>query len=155
MSKVEEAFKCSGLNGSISLYRDRMIVSTKVVGVSKTYQLPVNRIRTVVVERKSIIPFATLTILAAALAAMVKYNGLWFVINFPSAVAGFLSSVALLTSLICAVPVLVRLLFVSVTITWDGDPTLFRVGFVLVRPGKRLAKRFQESSVWSEAQTIG
>ncbi len=155
MSKVEEAFKCGGLNGSISLYRDRMVINSKAMGVSKTYQLPVNRIRTVVVERKSIIPFATLTILAAALAVMIKYNSLWFVVNFPSAVAGFLSSVALLTSLICAVPVLVRVLFVSVTVTWDGDPTSFRVGFVLVRPGKHLAKRFQESSIWSEAQAIG
>lgn len=155
MSKAEEAFKCAGLNGSISLYRDRMVINSKAVGVSKTYQLPINRIRTVMVERKSIIPFVTLMILSAALAAVIKYNGLWFVINFPAAVAGFLSSVALLTSIICAVLVLVRILFVSVTITWDGDPTSFRVGYVPIRPGKRLARRFQESSVWSEAQTIG
>ncbi len=155
MSKVEESFKCGGLNASISLYRDRMIINSKAIGVSKTYQLPVNRIRTVVVERKSIIPFVTLTILAAALAAMIKYNDLWFVINFPTAVAGFLSSVAFLTSIICVVPVVVRILFVSVTITWDGDPTSFRVGFMPIRPGKGLAKRFQESSIWSETQTIG
>ncbi len=155
MSKVEEAFKCGGLNGSISLYRDRMVINSKAVGVSKTYQLPVNRIRTVVVQRKSIVPFVISMIFTAALAAVIKYNSLWFVIDFPPPVSEFLSSVALLTSIICAVPVLVRVLFVSVTITWDGDPTSFRVGFVPVRPGKRLAKRFQESSIWSETQTIG
>jgi hypothetical protein len=143
------------MNGSIRLYRERIVIDSKALGVSKTYQLPLNRIRTVVVERKSVIPFATLTILAAALIGVTKYNLFWFLVNLSPAVAGFLSSTSLFASIICAVPVVLRTLFVSVTITWDGDPTSFSVGFVLVRPGKRLAKRFQESSLRSEAQTIG
>ncbi len=155
MSKVEESFSCGGMNGSIRLYPERMVINSKALGVSKTYQLPLNRIRTVVVERKSVIPFATLTIFAAALIGVTRYNVLWFLVNLSPAVAGFLSSAALLATIICAVPVVLRMLFVSVTITWDGDPTSFRVGFVPARPGKRLAKRFQESSIRSEAQTIG
>ena len=155
LSKVEESFKCGGMNGSIQLYRDRMVIHSKTVGFSKTYRLPLKRIRTVVVERKSVIPFATLMIFAAGLAEVIKYNAIWFLVNFPPAVAAFLTSAAFLASIVSAVPFVLRTLFVSVTITWDGDPTSFRVGFVPIRPGKRLAKRFQESSIWSEAQTIG
>lgn len=148
MSASEELFVCSGVSGSISLYSDRVVINSKEWGVSKSYQLPLRRIRAVVVERKSVIPFAILTILAGVMAIVTRDNALWFLVNLPQEEAGALSSVALFATIICAVPTLLRMFFVSVSVTWDGDPTSFRVGFVPVRPGKRLANKFQESSVW-------
>jgi len=142
----EESFKCGGLVGSINLYNDRMIINSKEWGVSKSYQLPINRIRSVVLERKSVIPFATLTLIAAAATLVARYNALWFLINLTPQNAQTLSSYALLLSIVSAIPTLVRILFVSVSITWDGNPTSFRVGFVPLRPGKRLAQKFQELS---------
>ncbi len=143
------------MNGLIELHRDRMVVINKALGVSKTYQLPLKRIRSVVVERKSVVPFAPLTVIAAILMVVMKYNALWFLVDLTPAVSGFLSSVALLVAIISAVPVVLRALFVNVTITWDGNPTSFRVGFIPSRSGKRLAERFQESSVLNEAEAVG
>jgi hypothetical protein len=70
-------------------------------------------------------------------------------VNLSPENAQMASSIALLLTVICIVPTLFRVLFVSVSITWDGDPTSFRVGFVPVRPGKRLAQKFQQSLAWS------
>lgn len=132
--------------GSINLYNDRMVINSKEWGVSKSYQLPINRIKSVVVERKSVIPFATLTIIAAATILVGRYNALWFLVNLTPQNAQTVSSCALIVSVVSAIPTLVRMLFVSVSITWDGNPTSFRVGFVPLRPGKRLAQKFQELS---------
>ncbi len=147
MPAVEEAFNCSGVTGSVSLYRDRMVINSKW-GVSKSYQLPLKRLHAVVIERKSVIPFATLTILAAAMTIVIRYNKLWFLVDLAPKNAGTVSAVALFATVVFVFPTFIRTLFVSVTITWDGDPTTFRVGFVPVRPGKRLAKKFQELSAW-------
>jgi len=146
---VEEPFNCRGLVGSISLHNDRMVITGKEWGVSKSYQLPIERIRSVVVERKSVIPFATLTLLAAVVAVIAGYNVLWFLFNLSPENAQIVSLAALFVTVVGAIPTLFRILFVSVSITWDGDPTSFRVGFVLVHPGKRLARKFQQSPAWS------
>jgi hypothetical protein len=132
--------------GSINLYNDRMVINSKEWGVSKSYQLPINRIRSVVVDRKSVIPFATLTLITAATMLIARYNVLWFLVNLTPQNAQTVSSYALLVSVVSAIPMLIRILFVSVSITWDGNPTSFRVGFVLVHPGKRLVQKFQELS---------
>ena len=146
MPSQEESFNCGGLVGSINLHNDRMVINSKEWGVSKSYQLPINRIRSVVVERKSVIPFATLTLIAAATTLIARYNALWFIVNLTPQNAQSVSSCALLVSVVSAIPTLIRILFVSVSITWDGNPTSFRVGFVPLRPGKRLAQKFQELS---------
>jgi hypothetical protein len=132
-----------------------MVISSLALGVSKTYQLPLKRIKSVVVDRKSVIPFAALTVIAAILTVVIKYNAFWFLLNLTPPVSGFLSSVAFLVAIVSLVPVVLRAVFVNVIITWDGDPTTFRVGFVYMRSGKRLAKKFQESSVLREAEANG
>ena len=132
--------------GSVNLYNDRMVINSKEWGISKSYQLPLKRVRSVVVDRKSVIPFATLTLIAAATVLVARYNALWFLVNLTPQNAQTASSYALLVSVVSAIPTLVRILFVSVSITWDGNPTSFRVGFVPLRRGKRLAQRFQELS---------
>ncbi|MGD0689668.1 MAG: hypothetical protein ABSA50_07855 [Candidatus Bathyarchaeia archaeon] len=146
MPSHEESFNCGGLVGSINLYNDRMVINSKEWGVSKSYQLPIKRIRSVVVERKSVIPFATLTVIAAATILLARYNALWFLVNLTPQNAQTISSYALLVSVVSAIPTLIRIIFVSVSITWDGNPRSFRVGFVPLRRGKRLAQKFQELS---------
>ena len=149
MPAVEEPFNCNGLVGSIKLYNDRMVIASKEWGISKSYQLPIERIKSVVVERKSVVPFATLTLLSAIVAVIGRYNALWFVVNLSAQNAEGVSSTALFITILCAIPTVFRMLFVRVSITWDGDPTSFRVGFVPVRPGKRLAQKFQQLLGWS------
>jgi len=146
---VEKPFNCRGLNGFINLYRNRMVLESKGWTNSASYELPIERIRAVVVERKSVIPSATLTVLAAAVTLLAKYNALWFLVNLTPENIGKVSSVALLIAVVCAIPTLLRTFFVNVSVTWDGKPATFRVGFVPVRSAKRLAKHFQELSTWS------
>jgi hypothetical protein len=146
---VEKRFKCSGLTGSITLYQENIVVDSKELGFSKSYELPVGRIRAVMIERKSVIPFATLTVLAAIAAVVARYNGLWFLILLAPATAHTLSTIAVLVAVLCALPTLVRTLFVSVSISWDGEPHSIRVGLVPARIGKQFAKKLQELSAWS------
>jgi hypothetical protein len=149
VSTVDKPFKCSGLTGSVVLYHDNILIDHKEFGLSKTYQLPVGRIRAVMIERKGVIPFATLTLLGAIAAILTRYNSLWFIIELPPARAQILSSVATLATALFAIPTLVRTFFVSVSISWDGDPTSLRIGYVPARRGKRLAKKLRELSSWT------
>ncbi len=146
---VEESFNCSGVNGSIKLYPSRLVIDSKEWGGSKSHEVPLKRITAVVVERKSVMPFATLTILAAAAAVLTRYNALWFLVNLTRDNMVMATSAALATTVICAIPLVLRTFFVSVSISWDGDPPSFRVSFVPLRPGKRLAKQFQDLTMGS------
>lgn len=147
MCAAKELYHCNGVNGSITLYRDKMDINSNSWGFSNSYQLPIERISAVVVERKSVMPFATLAVLAAIITVLTRFNALWFLVDLGPQRAIILSSSALAFAAICAIPALVRVFFVSVSVTWDGNPTVFRVGFVIGRRGKRLAKRFQELSM--------
>ncbi len=149
MPTLEDSFNCRGLNGFINLYSNRMVLESKGWASSSSYELPVERISKVVIERKSVIPFATLTILAAAASVLAKYNALWFIVNLTPESVGKVSSLALLVAVVCAIPTLFRTFFVNVCVTWNGQPATLRVALVPVRPGKRLAKHFQELSIGS------
>jgi hypothetical protein len=146
---LEESFNCSGVTGSIKLYPSKIVIDRKEWGGSKSHELPLKRITAVVVERKSVMPFATLTILAAAAAVLTRYNALWFLVNLTRDNLVMVSSAALAAAVICAIPTVLRTFFVSVSITWDGDPPSFRVSFVSIRRGKRLAKQFQDFTMGS------
>ncbi len=148
MTSKEESFSCSGLNGSLTLYADRMVINNTGLGFSKSYQLPIKRITSVVVDRKSVVPFASFTLLAAAMTVLTRYNSLWFLVNLSPENAGTASSAAIMVTVFCAIPTIFRMLFVNLFITWDGDPTSFRIGFARVGPGKRLARKFQELASW-------
>ena len=149
MPTAEKRFKCSGLTGSITLNQENLVVDSKEFGFSKSYELPIGRIRAVMIERKSVIPFATLTLLAAVVAVIVRYNGLWFLIPLTPNTAKALSSIGLIAAALCAVPTLARTLFVSVSISWEGEPHSIRIGFVPAQRGKQFAKKLQELSAWS------
>jgi hypothetical protein len=85
-------------------------------------------------------------LIAAATMLVTRFNALWFLVNLTPQNEQTVSSYALLISVVSAIPTLIRIFFVSVSITWNGNPTTFRVGFVPLRPGKRLAQKFQELS---------
>jgi hypothetical protein len=126
-----------------------MVLEIRSWTSAASYELPIERIKAVVVERKSVMPFATLTVLAAAVTVLAKYNALWFIVNLAPENVGRVSSVAFLAAAVCAIPTLIRTVFVNVSVTWDGQPATFRIGFMPVSPGKHLAMHFQELSTQS------
>lgn len=133
----------------IILYADRMIIDESGWRTVKSHELPVKRIKSVIVERKSLIPFATITVLAAIATVVVKYNALWFLVNPESQTTAWMSMTALAISVVSAIPTLSRAIFVNVAVTWDGEPSSFRVRFIPTHMGRRLARRFREVSVGS------
>ncbi len=151
----KQLFSCRGANYSITLYSDRIIMKDTRWANSKSFELPVDRIRSVIVERKSVIPFATVTIVAAILTVFAKYNALWFLANFTAENSGKISTIGLLASIVCAIPTIFRALFVNVSITWDGQPATFRARLVPARLGRRLTERFQELTARSYVSENG
>jgi len=146
MSEMKELLTCRGGKYLISLHADRLVIKGTGWTKAKTYELPLGRVRSVIVERKSVIPFATATLLAAIIALLSKYNALWFLINLTLEERGQFSAVALLASVVSAIPTITRALFVNMTVRWDGEPSCFHLRFVLSSGGRRLARRFQELS---------
>jgi hypothetical protein len=135
---------CHGVNGSIVLYPDRMVI--RHGGVTHLHEIPLTQIRAVIVERKSVIPFATVTVLAAAATFLAKYNPIWFLVNLSDKDSTLVSFAALSIAIVFAIPVVLRSAFVNVSVRSEGEPVLVRLGFVPARPAKRLAKRFRELS---------
>lgn len=146
MEKHENPMKCRGGFGTITLWPDRMVIDEASWRIAKTYALPIMRVQSVIVERKSVIPFATVMILSAVVAVIFKYNAFWFIVNLNPLIENSLSVVALGITLIAMIPALLRSVFVNVQVTWDGDPSYFRLRLVPIRVGRRLANRFQELS---------
>jgi hypothetical protein len=145
MNPDTQSYRCRGTNYSVALNSDRMILDARWRS-SNSYELPIKRIRTVIVERKSVMPFATLTILAAIGAVVAKYNALWFLVNLTPDTAGRISVILAAASVILALPTLSRALFVSIAVTWDGQPSTFRIRFVSAYRGRHLARLFEELS---------
>ena len=141
---TQELGSCHGANGSITLYPDRMVV--RHGGLTRLHEIPLTQIRAVIVERKTIIPFATVTVLATAATVLAKYNPIWFLVNLSDKESTLVSFAALSIAIVFAFPVVLRSAFVSVSVRSEGEPVLFRLGFVPARPAKRLAKRFRELS---------
>jgi len=149
LPSAEESIDCRGVNGSISLSKDKMVSRSEGFGSVQFRDMPLNKITAVVVERKSVIPFATLTILATAIAVSAWYNALWFLINLTQQDILTITSGGLIVAVVCVIPMMFRLLFVNVLVRSEGEPNALIVRLVPVRQAKRLAKRFRElSSSW-------
>ena len=106
---------------------------------------------TIVVQRKSVVPFATLTILAALATVLARFNPLGYVIDVSWAQA-VVPPIAFCFGFLFAAITLLRALFVNVTVR--SIQGLFTVHLVPVRSGKRLARSFSEIFA-GEIQTIG
>jgi len=149
LTSAEELIGCRGVNGSISLSKDKMIIRSEGFGSVQFREMALNKITAVVVERKRVIPFATSTILASAITISARYNALWFLINLTQKEILIVTSGGLCVVIVCAVPLMFRLLFVNVLVRSEGEPTALILRFVPFRQAKRLAKRFRElSSSW-------
>jgi len=149
LPSAEESIDCRGVNGSISLSKDKMVSRSEGFGSVQFRDMPLNKITAVVVERKSVIPFATLTILATAIAVSAWYNALWFLINLTQQDILTITSGGLIVAVVCVIPMMFRLLFVNVLVRSEGEPNALIVRLVPVRQAKRLAKRFRElASSW-------
>ena len=155
MRAEKRLLSCRGANYSIALFSDKIIIKDTGLANSRSFELPVDRVRALIVERKSFIPFAALTIVAAIVTALAKYNALWFLGGSVVENAAKMSTVGLLASIILAIAVASRALFVTISITWDGQPTNFRVRFVPAHFARRLVKRFQELTARSYVSENG
>jgi len=151
LPSAEKLIGCRGVNGSISLSKDKMVIRSEGFGSVEFREVALNKVTAVVVERKSVIPFATLTILASMVTVSAWYNALWFLINLTEQGILMITSGGLSVAVLCAVPMMFRLLFVNVLVRSEGEPNALIVRLVPVRQAKRLAKRFRElSSSWQE-----
>ena len=146
---TKELCSCQGAGGSIILFADRMLVRHGGPASSHRHEIPLSQVRAILVERKTVIPFATVTVLALALAVLVKYNPIWFLANLSDRDSTLVSLGALAFAIVFAVPTVLRSTFVSVSVTSEGEQVPVRLGFVASRSAKRLAKQFRELSVGS------
>lgn len=144
MPKVRE-FTCKGLNCSVTLGPDGMTVNS-TAWKSRSRQIPLKRVNAVIVQRKSVVPFAAFTLLSGIAVLLTRYNGLWFLYNLTVDEEVLLSDIAVLATILLAIPTISRTLFVDVIISWGDRPRTLLVRFVLANHGKRLTRLFQRLS---------
>jgi len=135
--------RCRGINGSITLSKDSLHIIGGSLGSVESREIPFSHVSAVVVQRKSVVPFATLTILAVVAVLISKYNPLWFVIDL-SRVDPLIALIGIGVAILCGIPTILRLTFVNVSIRSGGS--LLTIRFVLVRSARRLARSFSEMS---------
>jgi len=143
---LEEKVSCRGINGSINLSRDKVLVVGLASSPTQPHELAYSDVSAVFVQRKSVVPFATLTILIIVVVLVSKYNLIWFVVDL-NPVSVFIAWTGIGIAILCAVITLLRLLFVNVLIRSNQSP--FVVRLVPIRSAKRLARRFSDISAGS------
>ena len=140
---IKESYVCNGGNYSILLQSDWMILRSKAWPKGSLHKIPLRDIRSVIVERKSVMPFATLSVMSMIAAVAFRFNAFWFVVDLsPNSRIKVLANLAVL---ILAAPTLSRVLFVNVVISSKTNES-WRIRFVSTRSGKRLVTRFHELS---------
>ena len=146
MPKINE-FTCKGLNCSVSLSPDGLRVKSTAWGRSRSHEIPMQRVNAVIVQRKTVVPFAAFTILSGVAVVLARYNGLWFLYNLTADEEVLLSDIALLVTVLLAISTISRALFVDVIISWGGKPKSFLVRFVPANQGRRLTRLFHRLSI--------
>ncbi len=139
-------FTCRGINRSVTLHENGMTITADNWRKSKSHELPLNRIESVIVQRKSVVPFASLTIFAAIAAVITRFNALWFIFPLDPPRNLIFSTPPLIAAIVFAIPTLSRAFFVEVVISWEGRPKSFLVRLVPAGRGSRLARHFQRIS---------
>ena len=142
-----ELYKCAGWNYAITLdSTSERVIMRHTVGRTRRYEVPMDRIKSLVVERKSVVPFAALTILSALTTLLIGYGPLPYLIGIGSENIGKSTMIGALACMIFALPSISRLLFVNVYVSWDTNPSSLLIRFVPSQSGKRLADTFLEMS---------
>jgi len=139
-------FTCKGVNYSVTLQADKMVIKKALRGKADVHELPIELVGAVIIRRKNVVPFAGFTALAAIATVLVRYNALWFLVNLTTAGEARFGTIALIATLLFAIPTVSYALFVDVAITWAGTPQSFLVRFVPTQQGRNLARRFQGAS---------
>jgi hypothetical protein len=121
-------------------------VKSTAWGRSRSYELPLQHVNAVIVQRKSVVAFAAFTILSGIAVVLARYNGLWFLYNLRADEEVLLSDIALLATILFAIPTISRVLFVDVIISWGGRPKSFLIRFVTANQGRRLTRLFERLS---------
>ena len=142
----EEPISCRGINGSINLTKDKLTISGVGLSATQPHDITFSDVSSVMVERKSVVPFTTIMFLAIIVLVIAKYNLLWFIINLYG-VERFITPTVLVIAISCGVSSVLRLMFVNVTIRSRRGQVTVRL--VPSRPAKRLARRFSELSARS------
>ena len=142
----DESVSCRGINGSINLSKDKLTIIGVGLGSAQPHDVTFNDVSSVIVERKSVVPFTTMMVLAIIVLVIAKYNLLWFIINLYGA-ERFITPTALVIAILCGISSVLRLMFVNVTVRSRHGP--FTVRLVPSRPAKRLARRFSEATARS------
>ncbi len=139
-------FTCKGLNYTVSLDEDSMTLRSTGWVRSSSHELPVDRVKAVIILRKSIVPYAAFTVLSAIAAVLTRFNAFWFLINLSPDQEALLGNIAILATALLAIPSVSRALFVDIVISWSGRPASFLVRFVPADQGRRLTRRFNRLS---------
>jgi len=139
-------FTCRGLNGSVTPREDVLLLKKIGLRRSETHEISMGHVRSVIVRRKSVVPMAAFTALAAIATLASKFNLLWFLVNLSAAEEFFGGAAGLLVTILCAIPTISRALFVEVAISWRGESGSFVVRFVPQEQGKILVGRFRGAS---------
>jgi hypothetical protein len=148
LSNDEILCRVIGSNASIELSSCMMSVRMRNWKSGPDYELPLNKVRSVIVERKSVMPFATMTVLSSIVGVILKYNALWFFVELSPSFSSKLSAITFLVSLALAVPTLSRTVFVNVLI--GSVNSAWRIRFVSAKSGVRLAAKFQQLTSGSQ-----
>ena len=142
----EDAVKCRGVNGSVTITKDGMRITGAGLAAPEVHEIPYSDVSAVVVERKSFVPVAILTFIAAIAVIWVNDNPIWLIVNLTSAQYP-VTAIALPIAIISGALMVLRLTFVDVTIRSTRGPITLRL--VPTRSGKRLARRFSQASLRS------
>jgi len=135
----EEPVSCRGINGSITLSRGRMTITG--LDSDQPQDVEFGDVSSVVVQRKSVVPFITSMIVAIVALAVANFNLLWFLIDLYRW-RMFITPVALPIAILSAIAIVLRVVFVNVTVR-SRRGTL-RVRLVPSRSAQRLARQFSE-----------
>lgn len=130
----------------VTLGDDSVILRSTSWLRSSFHELPVDRVKAIIVLRKSIVPYASFTILAAIAALLTKFNAFWFLVNLSLGQEALLGNLAIVAAVLLAIPSVLRALFVDIVISWGGRPSSFLVRFVPADQGRRLTRRFNRLS---------
>lgn len=149
VSSDESPYVCYGGNCTISMDSQNIVLRPKRWMNKLEQMIPLNRISSIIVQRKSVMPFITMTMLTAIVGMIVKYNSLWFLVDLTADISSKGSVIVFIIALSCAVPTLSRILFVNVVITSASSET-WLVRFVTAKSGLRLASKFQELTAGSQ-----
>jgi len=150
VSNAESPYVCGGGNCTITIDSQSVTLRPKSSVKKVDQMIPLNRISSIIVQRKSVMPFITMTILVAIAGILLKYNSFWFLVDLTPDMSSKCSVIAFIIALSCAIPTLSRSLFVNVVITSTSSET-WLIRFVTAKSGLRLAAKFQELT--AETQT--